>query len=232
MGDTIVREASSRPFLDITIVVLLSLITTTTLFADAIVLTPHSIGTMKTKSWKELRDQNVIKQDLDFSCGPASTATILTYYYNRPTTEKEIIQSMNQWRAASFADISRILPDYGYKGVGIALNAEQLRKIKIPTIVYLKYKGQDHFSVLRGVNDTTVFLADPSWGNVRYTWSHFLSMWETREDERGKGKILLIVPSTAQTSQIQKNEAFFSRENINFFDTERLLIRPPFNPIR
>lgn len=204
----------------------------TTLFSDAIVHTPQLFGSVKMQSWKEMRDHHVVKQDLDYSCGPASTATILTYYYNRPTSEKEIIQSMNQWRAASFGDISRILPDYGYKGVGVALNFEQLRKIKIPTIVYLKYKGQDHFSVLKGVNDTNVFLADPSWGNVRYTWSHFLSMWETRADEKEKGKILLIVPSSAQTTQIQKNESFFSRENINFYDTERLLIRPPFIPIR
>jgi hypothetical protein len=201
-------------------------------YAQGILSTIHASGTVEMKSWKELRDTNVVKQNLDYSCGPASTATILTHYYNRPTTEKEIIQSMGQWRAASFGDISRILPDYGYKGLGLALNFEQLRKIKIPAIVYLKHKGQDHFSVLRGVNDTTVFLADPSWGNVRFTWSHFLSMWETREDEKEKGKILLIVPVSTQAAQIQTNKDFFSKENINFFDTEILLMRPAYTPIR
>jgi hypothetical protein len=201
-------------------------------FAQGILNTKHATGTLEIKSWKELRDLNVVKQNLDYSCGPASTATILTHYYNRPTTEKEIIQSMGQWKAASFADISRILPDYGYKGLGLALNFQQLRKIKIPAIVYLKHKGQDHFSVLRGVNDTTVFLADPSWGNVRFTWSHFLEMWETREDEKEKGKILLIVPISTKMAQIQANKEFFSKENINFFDTEVLLFRPTYTPVR
>jgi hypothetical protein len=199
----------------------------TFLYADGILSTHSATGTIEMKSWKELRDENVVKQKLDYSCGPASAATILTHYYKRPTTEKELIQKMNQWRAASFADISQILPDYGYKGLGLALDAQQLRKIKVPVIVYLRHEGQEHFSVLKGVNDDNVYLADPTWGNVRFRWSKFMAMWETRGEEKEKGKILLIVPNGTSLASAQTSKEFFSLQNVNYFDTEILTYRQP-----
>ncbi len=195
--------------------------------ADGILSTHSATGTIPIKSWKELRDERVSKQELDYSCGPASVSTLLTYYYKKPVTENELIRNLNQWRAASFADLSRILPDYGYKGVGLALDAQQLRKIKIPAIVYLRHNGQDHFSVLKGVNEDRVYLADPSWGNVRFRWTKFLSMWETREGEKQKGKILLIVPMDTPLANADTSKEFFSQQDVNYFDTEILTYRQP-----
>lgn len=196
-------------------------------FGDGILSTPSATGTIAIKSWKELRDERVVKQKLDYSCGPASVATLLTYYYNHPISEQQLILKLNQWNAASFSDISRILPDYGYKAIGLALNAEQLRKIKVPAIVYLRHNGQDHFSVLKGVNEDNVYLADPSWGNIRFRWSKFMSMWETRSDDAQKGKILLIVPNTTSLAEAETSKDFFSLQNVNYFDTEILTYRQP-----
>ncbi|HEZ1421696.1 TPA: hypothetical protein WHE39_001725, partial [Neisseria meningitidis] len=36
---------------------------------------PVAYGKIKVQSWKERRDFNIVKQDLDFSCGAASVAT-------------------------------------------------------------------------------------------------------------------------------------------------------------
>lgn len=71
----------------------------------------------------------------------------------------------------------------------------QLAKLKIPTIVYLKYRKDDHFSVLRGIDKNTIWLADSSLGNRTYSKSQFLNMWDTRNDELLKGKILVILPN-------------------------------------
>ena len=43
----------------------------------AIVITPTLAGTVAVESWKTLRDRRVVKQDLDYSCGAASLATLL-----------------------------------------------------------------------------------------------------------------------------------------------------------
>lgn len=37
--------------------------------------------TNPTRSWLELRDENLTRQKYDYSCGAASLSTILTYYY-------------------------------------------------------------------------------------------------------------------------------------------------------
>ena len=48
----------------------------------------HYHNEIKVKSWKQIRDHNVVKQDLDFSCGAASIATLLNGYYNQKVTIK------------------------------------------------------------------------------------------------------------------------------------------------
>ena len=43
----------------------------------------NASGFVKAKaSWVSFRDSNIIKQGFDFSCGAASLATILTFFYN------------------------------------------------------------------------------------------------------------------------------------------------------
>ena len=65
----------------------------------------------------------------------------------------------------------------------------------MPVIVYLEHRQGGHFSVLRGVDHKTVWLADPSLGNRTYSRSQFLAMWETRTGEDDlKGKILAVFP--------------------------------------
>lgn len=49
------------------------------------------------------------------------------------------------------------MPELGFQAKGYALPFEQLMQLKIPVIVYLKYRKNDHFSVLRGINEHTVY---------------------------------------------------------------------------
>lgn len=160
------------------------------------------------KSWKTLRDFRVIKQDLDYSCGAASLATVLNEYYRLSVTEEEILKIMNKEdMRASFDDMANALKELGFQGVGYAASFEQLTKLKIPVIVYTKHRKDDHFSVLRGINKDTVWLADPSLGNRTYSKHQFLKMWETRENSDLKGKILAIIPLN---QEVQTMNDFFT----------------------
>ena len=64
--------------------------------------------------------------------------------------------------------------------------------------MYLKYRKDDHFSVLRGIDGNTVLLADPSLGHVSMSRVQFLDAWKTREGNLA-GKILAVVPKGADT---------------------------------
>jgi len=156
---------------------------------------------VKVKTWKNLRDARIVKQKFDYSCGAASMATLLNEFYGQSLTEVALLKAMDKGDGrASFDDMARVLPEFGFRGVGYALSFEQLSQLKIPIIVYLKYRKDDHFSVLRGIDKNTVWLADPAFGNRTYSKSQFLDMWETRNNKTLKGKILAILPN-AKTKQ-------------------------------
>lgn len=166
---------------------------------EAVLLATHSIaGQVPVKSWKTLRDQKIVKQDQDFSCGAASLATLLNQFYGQNTTEEAILKAMaKEDGMASFEDMARVMPNFGFRAQGFAASWEQLTRLKIPVVVYVKHRKDDHFSVLRGIDASTVWLADPSLGNRTYSREQFLEMWQTREDKKAPalaGKFLAVLP--------------------------------------
>ena len=120
---------------------------------DALVSTPLLTGQVPLKSWKTLRDERVVKQDLDYSCGAAALATLLSEYYRQPVSEAELLKAMDKGDGrASFEDMQRALPAFGFKAQGFAASYAQLARLKMPVVVYLKHRKDDHFSVLRGID--------------------------------------------------------------------------------
>jgi hypothetical protein len=57
----------------------------------ATLTTPTVRGHVAIKSWKDLRDADIVMQKLDFSCGAASLATILKGFYDYDVTEQDIL---------------------------------------------------------------------------------------------------------------------------------------------
>ena len=49
---------------------------------------------MPVRSMQELRFVETVRQGNDFSCGSAAIATLLTYHYERPTTELQVFEKM------------------------------------------------------------------------------------------------------------------------------------------
>jgi len=170
---------------------------------EGVILATHSAsGFVPVKSWKRLRDDRVVKQDLDASCGAASLATVLNSYYGQDVTEEALLKAMDKGDGrASFEDMARALGRFGFKAQGFAATYEQLARLKMPVIVYVKHRKDDHFSVLRGIDGDTVWLADPSLGNRTYSRAQFLAMWQTREggEDGLAGKFLAVLPATAKS---------------------------------
>lgn len=174
-------------------------------------ITPTSIE-LPLQSWKSLRDARVVKQDLDYSCGAASLATLLNEFYGQNFTEKHLLEAMDKGELrASFHDMKMALLKFGFHSVAITTSYEELAKIKIPVIVYLKHRKSEHFSVLRGIDSKTVLLADPSLGNRTYSREQFLSMWRTRSDvdrPELEGKFLAV---RWQDGRTVENNGFFTK---------------------
>lgn len=179
----------------------------------AIITTVSAAEKISIQSWKILRDQHVVKQDADYSCSAASLATLLNQFYGQNIGKEALLKAMDKGDArASFDDMQRVLPQFGFRAQGYAATFAQLGKLKMPVIVYLKHRKDDHFSVLRGIGVDTVWLADPSLGNRTYSQAQFLEMWQTRaanqEPAHLKGKFLVVLP--LQNKRAINSDDFFT----------------------
>lgn len=164
---------------------------------------------IQIKSWKSIRDQNITKQDLDYSCGAASIATLLNGYFQQNVTEEQILKIMDKGDLrASFDDMQKALSVLNFDSKGYAVSFDTLKTLKLPVIVYIKHRKTDHFSVIGGINDQFIQLSDPSLGKITLTKYQFLEMWNTRKDEIYTGKILVILPKSNQKT----DTTFFSKD--------------------
>lgn len=143
----------------------------------------------KRHTLKALRDQHVVKQQTDYSCGAAALATLMTYYFGEQTSEQQILEllrvgltdgqaALKQLRGFSLLDLKHVAQRKGYKAAGFKLTIEQLKLVVAPVIVYVSPRGYPHFAVLRGISGGRVLLADPARGNLRLSIASFLDEWD------------------------------------------------------
>jgi predicted double-glycine peptidase len=156
------------------------------------------------RSMKELRDQNVVKQRFDFSCGAAALATMLRYGFGDDVSERQILIDLftglsdNDRRTTertgfSLLDLQRVARTRGYEAEGFRLEPAQLTMLGGPVIVFIEPRGYKHFAVLRGISGDRVYLADPSRGNIRMPMHAFLDTW--LQDD-GRGIIFAVEPKS------------------------------------
>jgi len=162
------------------------------------------------KSWIEFKNENLIRQDYDYSCGASSLATIMKYYYDQNVTEKVILDEIlsnkglnkdnmkdleEKDMSLSFLDLSKYVETKKFKAIGLAIDFDGLENLKIPVILYVKIRKNEHFTVFKGIDEDYVYLADPSFGNTKVKISKFKEMFLQRDDDKYGGKILAILPT-------------------------------------
>ena len=163
----------------------------------------------EVKSWIEFKNERLIRQNYDYSCGSAALATILSHYYDTNISEQMILAGILEIKGVtkevsalenqegnnglSFYDLSQYVSSHGFKAIGIALGIEELRKLQIPVIVFVKIRKREHFTVLKKMDEKYAYLADPSFGNIRVSHAKFKEMFFQRNDEQNQGKILVIL---------------------------------------
>ena len=157
-------------------------------------------------SYKGQRFDRVIKQQYDFSCGAAAVATLLSYHYERPTTEQAVFTDMYDRgdkekihrEGFSLLDMKNFLEANGYRADGYRVPLDKLVEAKVPAIVLTNTGGYLHFVVVKGVTQDKVLVADPALGNKIVPRDEFEAVWN------GIAFVILDNPEMAQ--------AFFNAE--------------------
>ncbi len=140
-------------------------------------------------SWKQLNEQNVIMQRFDYSCGAASLATLMKYYFNDDVSEQELLDYIKETFSnkeyarieedgLSFLELEKVSRSLGYQSASVRLKLPALLELSGPVIVFVNTKQYKHFAVLRGIKEDQVFLADPSRGNIQLSVQEFIKEWQ------------------------------------------------------
>lgn len=155
------------------------------------------------RSLLEIRQQKVVIQKFDLSCGAAALATLLRYQFNDKVTEHQIASAMirrddyladpdrvRQQQGFSLLDLKQYVQQRGYDAAGLrGMTLDDLVQ-SAPLMVPLNLHGYQHFVVFRGIVDDDVMLADPAWGNRSMPTESFLSAWVDEPEVGGIGFVV------------------------------------------
>ncbi|MFC0253765.1 C39 family peptidase [Massilia consociata] len=153
--------------------------------AAAIELAVGQRVTVPVSSLKDIKFRNTTRQQFDFSCGSAAVATLLTYHYGTPVTEKAVFDYMYangdkakiHQQGFSMLDMKRYLASEGFVGDGFQQPLDKLLEAKLPAIVLISDRGYNHFVVIKGAEDGRILLGDPSFGTRSVTRERFMELW-------------------------------------------------------
>jgi uncharacterized protein len=149
---------------------------------------PETQGKKPIRTLKALRDEGVVRQRWDMSCGAAALSTILTYDFNDNTPEAAIVvwilhrNDPARIRARggfSLLELKRFAQARGYSAEGFSgMSLEDLAAEKSWVITPIHFKTFDHFVVVKGIVGDRVILADPGFGNVTMRTNRFAKIWK------------------------------------------------------
>ena len=174
--------------------------------------THTSTSTRYVRSLLEARQDRVVVQKWDLSCGAAALSTVLTYDLDRPTTERAVAASLlkryhtlgqvQRQLGFSLLDLKAYANKHGLQAVGYGdVSLHDLVELG-PSIIPVRMNGFNHFVVFRGIHGSRVLVADPGFGNRTMHLDYFASIWQgkmafvvSRADGRPQPRRLAARPS-------------------------------------
>jgi len=128
----------------------------------------------------------VVRQEHDFSCGSAAVATLLTFHYDRPTTERTAFEAMYtigdqekiKREGFSLLEMKTYLESLGYRADGFRVPLDKVARVGVPVIVLIETRGYKHFVVIKGLREGRVLVGDPARGVEVMTQADFEQLWK------------------------------------------------------
>lgn len=136
-------------------------------------------------TWRDMPFKTIVRQQYDYSCGSAAVATLLTYHFNRPTTEQEAFVAMYEIgdkekinrEGFSLYEMKLYLESIGYRADGFRVSLDRLQRIGVPVIALITWKDYKHFVVIKGVRDNHVLVGDSVRGLKVVPRDEFMEQW-------------------------------------------------------
>ncbi|OEV63458.1 peptidase C39 [Campylobacter jejuni] len=174
------------------------------------------------KSYQEIKNERVIRQTYEQSCGASSLATLLNILDDQKKfDELELLKIMSGQELytdmVSFADLSDAVKKLGFQSNSYQINRENLDKlVNIPMLVKIEddprfphfviiinHKGNylQNFVIIINHKGNYLQILDPSHGEYISSKSQFFSIW----DRYNKGGYALIVAPKKELKPFKLN---------------------------
>ena len=143
------------------------------------------------QSYQEIKNQRVIRQSYEESCGASSLATLLNILNQNNFTELEILKTMSESKLntdmVSFTDLKAAVQKLGFKANSYSLDREILNQL-------VKIENDPrfpHFVVIINHKGNYLQIFDPNYGEYISSKKEFYSIWD--RDKKG-GYALIVAP--------------------------------------
>lgn len=149
------------------------------------------------QSYQEIKNQRVIRQSYEESCGASSLATLLNILNQSNFTELEILKTMSESKLntdmVSFTDLKVAVQKLGFEANSYSLDRKILNQlVKIPILVKIENDPRfPHFVVIINHKGNYLQIFDPNYGEYISSKKEFYSIWD--RDKKG-GYALIVAP--------------------------------------
>ena len=167
------------------------------LFCAAVASLPLYAG-FAVRSYEELRNQDVIRQNYEESCGAASLATLINTIDFKILTEKDVLEQMDKGDKktntdmVSFLQLKQAADKLSYDSEGYQLDRATFEKINLPVLVKIEDDPRfPHFVVVINHQGDFITILDPSYGKYISSKDQFYNIWDKHKQG---GYVLILGP--------------------------------------
>ncbi|EOB5055901.1 cysteine peptidase family C39 domain-containing protein [Campylobacter upsaliensis] len=159
------------------------------------------------KSYQEIKNEKVIRQNYEESCGAASLATLINILDDSNLTELDLLKAMSGQQLytdmVSFADLNDAVKKLGFQSKSYKIDRKILESImSVPILVKIEDDPRfPHFVVIINHKGNYLQIFDPSYGEFISSKREFYSVW----DRYNKGGFALIINPKKQLKDYKLN---------------------------
>ncbi len=127
-------------------------------------------------------------------CGPACLRMIAKYYGRNYSLQTLRDKTHITKEGVSMRGISDAAESIGFRTMGVSITFDKLKfEAPLPVIVHWK---QNHFIVVYKITKNKIYVADPSFGLISYSYEEFINNWiSSKTSGEKRGAVLLIQPA-------------------------------------
>jgi predicted double-glycine peptidase len=146
----------------------------------------------------------VIRQSNPLTCGPAAIATLLTFYYDDPSSEQDILKLTNvTGRGISIEELEKALAAKRYNVETYPMTfAMLLKEVQEAPVIVLFPGDVRHYVVVIGSSADYLLIADPARGEVLSHKDEFLRLWSVATEDLRYGQVVKIKSTRPLNKQL------------------------------